>query len=389
MKLLFFKTSILMLITSISTNAQVEHIYSNSFEVNAHTIATLNLKNVVADIKVSTDDKIHFDYSIEFRNFNQKEIDSLLEGIEVTATMKANRLTLSALSSTMLGLTVYHIDTPLALTNVSDFLLIKKDKNKEEKVSRVSKDSILRSIGKVYNAETAFNKLRVLDENGEEKPLDIKSLRMHKSRFTIKVPDYVMLKIKGNEAQIKMEDEMINELSMDLDRGLFQALSLSNRNNKIKVNYIRHFKVASIEGGDYTITNVKKALIGSINGTRIHSEFSKIEIGEIQEDNIITDFNSEFWIYNWTPNFKRFNMYSEYSKINLFYPESKYSLSTFGLNTKHHLLGAVGIIGPSKSGDKTKMLIIGDQKTAQNKIDMDISHGVIRLDKEVISVPRN
>lgn len=212
---------------------------------------------------------------------------------------------------------------------------------------------------------------------------------MHKSRFTIKVPDYLILKIRGNEAQIKMEDEMTNELSMDLDRGSFKAVSLSNIQNKIKVNYIRYFKVESIEGGDYTINNVNKVLIGSINGTRIHSEFSKFEIGEIQGGNIITDFNSEFWFYNWTQNFKRFNMYSEYSKINLFYPESKYSLSTFGLNTKHHLLGVVGEIGMSKSGDKTKMLTIGDQKTAKNKIEMDIIHGVVRFDKDVISVPIN
>ena len=61
-------------------------------------------------------------------------------------------------------------------------------------------------------------------------------------------------------------------------------------------------------------------MIGTVYNASIISEFSKIEIGEIREGTSITDFNSTYWFYNWSGDFKKFDMQAEYSKVNMFKP---------------------------------------------------------------------
>ena len=57
-----FKLIIMMLITSLSVQAQTEKVYSKTFETDKSTTAIFNLENTTVAIEESTDGKVHFDY---------------------------------------------------------------------------------------------------------------------------------------------------------------------------------------------------------------------------------------------------------------------------------------------------------------------------------------
>jgi len=390
MKTLLFKSLVLTLITSMSMNAQRKQIYSKVFDVNVQTKAIFNLDDSAVIIEPSDDDKVHLDYAIVFDRFSMMEIDSLISKMKIEATLQNNQISLK--TNNVLKSHEYFTYNGTGSFYVDNLFKSKKG-NKKDSIFHKLKDSIQREIREKYKEkplDSLGSWFKVKEENGAIKSLkELGGVKVVKGQFVIKIPSFVKLTINAKTAYITFAGEIKNELSVSLKRGKLSAQQLINEYNQINIDDAG-FEVEVIKNGEYTLNNISKGLIGSIYNAQITSEFSKIEIGEIAKGVSITDFNSEYWFYNWTPNFNRFNMYSEYSKINLFYPDSKkYSLSTFGFNTKHHFKNVIGEIGPNKKGEKSKMMIVGDEKTAKNKIKMDIIHGVIRFGKDVISIPRS
>ncbi|MCK0110190.1 hypothetical protein MWU58_12855 [Flavobacteriaceae bacterium S0825] len=375
MKLFKSKILVLMLITSITTFAQNELIYSKIFDTNSSTTAIFNLENTAVAIEESIDDKIHFDYKIEFKNYSKKEIKSFLDNIKVEATMFENNITLDAKSATKVSQTSYAFDTPFGLTLESDFF---KTDSMTQKSMRKSKDSIIKLINDESLSKVILKSVKFLDNDNNEKPIDFDKVKMYKSQFVIKLPNSVSLKINAKESQITFRNDMTNELSIDLNKGLFKAKKLINNYNKIKI-VKASFKSEKIVGGNYDFINVSNGLIGSIKNIKINSELSKLEIGEIEKNITITDFNSEYWFYNWSTDFGRFNLYSEYSKIHYFYPESDYSLKVVGNNTVNYLGETKITMQPTKNGKKFKMMERKPRKEGvfAGAINFDIVHGVI------------
>jgi len=375
MKLFKSKILVLMLITSITTFAQNELIYSKSFDINSSTTAIFNLENTAVAIEESIDDKIHFDYKIEFKNYSKKEIKSFLDNIKVEATMFENNITLDAKSATKVSQTSYAFDTPFGLTLESDFF---KTDSMTQKSMRKSKDSIIKLINDESLSKVILKSVKFLDNDNNEKPIDFDKVKMYKSQFVIKLPKSVSLKINAKESQITFRNDMTNELSIDLNKGLFKAKKLINNYNKIKI-VKASFKSEKIVGGNYDFINVSNGLIGSVKNININSELSKLEIGEIEKNITITDFNSEYWFYNWSTDFGRFNLYSEYSKIHYFYPESDYSLKVVGNNTVNYLGETKITMQPTKNGKKFNMM----ERKPRGKgifsgaINFNIVHGVI------------
>ena len=375
MKLFKSKILVLMLITSITTFAQNELIYSKSFDINSSTTAIFNLENTAVAIEESIDDKIHFDYKIEFKNYSKKEIKSFLDNIKVEATMFENNITLDAKNATKVSQTSYAFDTPFGLTLESGFF---KTDSMTQKSMRKSKDSIIKLINDESLSKVILKSVKFLDNDNNEKPIDFDKVKMYKSQFVIKLPKSVSLKINAKESQITFRNDMTNELSIDLNKGLFKAKKLINNYNKIKI-VKASFKSEKIVGGNYDFINVSNGLIGSVKNININSELSKLEIGEIEKNITITDFNSEYWFYNWSTDFGRFNLYSEYSKIHYFYPESDYSLKVVGNNTVNYLGETKITMQPTKNGQKFNMMERKPRKEGvfAGAINFDIVHGVI------------
>ena len=381
MKRLTFKISVLMLITSVAMVAQKKTVYSQSFSVDENTTAIFNLENTTVSIVESTDGKVHFDYTLEFDGYSVEEMREQLREIEVKATKFDNHITLVSNSVTKISSVSFAFNSPNGL--ILDDVDLQKD---TDSIVRKSRDSIIEEIrynafGKIKAPFKYFSdRFKTKDENGKIeniKKLDIKILR---SQFVIKIPPYLKLKINGKDAQITMRDDNENELSVVLKRGYFYAKQLHNEYNVFKIENA-HLRAEAITGGTYSFNNISKGLIGSLQNVKITSEFSKIQIGELKEKVSITDFNSEYFFYNWDTDFKRFDLFSEYSKIHLFYPEDNdFSMKVMGNNTKS-MYGKDLVIEmqPTSKGEKFNMM----ERKAKGEghfsgaINFDIIHGII------------
>ncbi|WP_299334318.1 hypothetical protein [uncultured Psychroserpens sp.] len=353
MKRLTFKLLTLMLITSVSVSAQKKTVYSQSFEVNKSTATLLNLENTTVAIEASTDGKVHFDYTIEFSQYSKKEMESFLNDIKIEAVQFENTVTLNASSFQNISKVAYQLDAPFGLTlEDTDFKFGKAN----DTIQRKSKDSLLQEIRGGEFKNLPFKNLKMLSENGEKKDIDFKRVKMYKSRFVIKLPAFVNVKIIGNQAQISFLDDVTNEISLNLKKGTLEGKYLSNNYNNFKVNDAS-FEFEGISGGNFSFDNVINGKIGSLQNVSINSEFSKIEIGEIQDKVSITDYNGEYWLYNWAKDFKRFDLFSEYTKLYFFYPETyDFSLSVIGNNTVNHFENMSITMQPTKSDEKFNMM---------------------------------
>lgn len=163
-----------------------------------------------------------------------------------------------------------------------------------------------------------------------------------------------------------------------LKGGTLKTKSIINSFNKVKVENA-NIEATEIVGGDYEFTNLKNSKIVSIENVKIISEFSKVEIGEIRKGNTITDFNSEYWFYNWSDNFERFHLYSEYSKIHFFYPALDYGFKVIGHNTKNFVDKYQINMQPTSKDDKYIMMEKKQKGEGvfSGQIFFDIIHGII------------
>ena len=373
MKVQTFKLWFLILITS-NAIAQKETIFNKSYEVNTITSANLNLENIAIAIESSKDNKLYFEYQIEFNHYSQSEIKQFIDQLQIETLQQGNTITLNAKSLSKVVQQSIILDSPFGITFEDDFF---KLNNKEKEVVKKSEDSIIREINRDFNASN-YKFFKVLDKEGNKTDLDLKSTKMYKSKFVIKIPPYVKLNIQGNDAQITFNSNLSNAIILQLKQGFIKGKSISNNANEFKVDNA-NFNVEHLNGGLFQFNNVNKGLIGSLNNVVIQSEFSKIEIGKIGKTNKIKDFNSEYWLYNWDKQFDTFKLNSEYSKLHYFKPEEDYSLSVIGNNTKSNIGNMKVELQKTKTNEKSKMIERKSNGIGQysGAITIDIVHGII------------
>jgi len=359
MKRLTFKICVLMLITSVSMFGQnklfahQETVYSEDFSVEKNDTAILNLENTTVAIENSTDGKIHFDYVIEFSSYSKKDIQSFIKDIKVEASQFENNITLNASSIQNISRVAYELETAFGLTlddNIFGFGKV------NDTIYRKSKDSLVNEISSIKIDNSIIKNLKKLNKKGEKEAIDFSKVKMYKSKFVIKIPAYVKVRIIGKQAQITFLDDIANDVSLSLKKGTVKGKLLSNIYNKFTLNQAS-FKFEHISGGNFSFDEVSVGKIGTLQNARLNSQFSKLEIGEIQDKVTITDYNSEYWFYNWAKDFERFDMYSEYTKLYFFYPEiHDFALTIVGNNTVNHFDNMTVNMQPTKKDEKFKML---------------------------------
>ncbi|WP_412986048.1 hypothetical protein [Pontimicrobium sp. IMCC45349] len=384
MKSLFNLKLLLLYFVATHGLAQNEHIYHEVLETNPNSEAIFNLKNTTVYIIPSTDGKMYFDYQVKFENYSNKERKSVLEGITVNAEKFENTITLVSKNITKTPKVAIHYNSNNGLTMTDDFFGF--NKSDSLKVFRKSKDSLVKVMNKnpLNSSDWFFKKFKELDKNGKTKRISSKNVKIIRSTFIIKVPPYIPLTIQGTDTQITFGDDIQNEIHLDLKRGFLKAKVLANNNNHIKVKDAS-CKIETILGGSLIFNNVKNGIIGSLDDVTIDSEFSDIEIGEVGKDNRIKDFNSTYWFYNFTDDFKVFKVNAEYSKLKLFYPVKDFELSAIGHNTIHYIGEHKISMQPNRDGEKFKMMERKPKtKTPSGSIDLDIIHGVLYTSDEFI-----
>ncbi|MBT8245671.1 hypothetical protein [Winogradskyella sp.] len=372
---------LLIFITSVSAFAQRHRIIKKEFTVNKNTSIVLNLDNISVAFEESTDGKIHFDYVMEFDGYSKKKMQSLIDNVSVELNGSNDVVSLNAKSKSRMYSEIYSVDSPHSIT-LNDVYF----KPKMDSVVRKSKDSLLKEIEfknrprHLSSLKFMQDRFKVMKKDGKLKNLTKGSLKMLRSEFVIKLPPFVKLTINAKGTNLYFRNDIQNQLSITSKDGSVKAKAITNAYNKVKVKGA-NFDATNLIGGDYMFKNISKGKIGEMSNARINSEFSKIEIGEIGKQTQIIDFNSEYWFYNWSNNFERFNLYSEYSKIHLFYPKANHSMKMVGNNTKS-LIGSNKFevnMQPTKNGEKYTIMTkdVKDETKPINEIYFDIIHGII------------
>jgi hypothetical protein len=361
--------------------AQKHKVLQKVFDTNQSTTAVLNLNHTNVTIQRSTDGKMYIDYVVEFENYPKKEVEEILEDVEIEATKFDNNIHLEING---FGQVIsYKIEKGFILNE--DFLEAGKTTDSILYV-RKSKDSIIKQI-QTPSLE-GFKKIskffKIVTEQGETSHLKKKNVKVRNSSLIIKIPKDVRLNILAEKSEITIDHNFVNELNLTCVGGTFKAKHLQNPNNNVEINDA-DLKIETISNGLYHFKKVKNGMIAEVKNTVIDSEFSKIEFGEIGENVKINDFNSTYWLYNFTEDFERFNVLAEYSKLYLFCPETDYELSTFGHNTIHYIDGLKITMQLNREGKKSKMMEHrAKTDTPAGHIDLDIVNGVLYTTDEFI-----
>lgn len=378
MKVLF-RIILLMLITSAMLNAQNHNVYRESFVINKNTTAIFNLENITVAIEESTDGKIHIDYNIEFEGYSIKEIQSFLDEIAIDVSNFDNHITLTAKSENKISFETFEFKTTEAISIKNDFFVSKKDSIVRKSIDSLRAEIERNNSNRVNNPLKYINdRFKKVDQNGKVTNFKKGGVNIMRSNFVIKVPPFLKLTINAKESGLYVRNNLRNELSVMLKGGTLKTKSIINSFNKVKVENA-NIEATEIVGGDYEFTNLKNSKIVSIENVKIISEFSKVEIGEIRKGNTITDFNSEYWFYNWSDNFERFHLYSEYSKIHFFYPALDYGFKVIGHNTKNFVDKYQINMQPTSKDDKYIMMEKKQKGEGvfSGQIFFDIIHGII------------
>lgn len=379
-----FRLIIILGMISGLSQAQVQTIFQENFDAKNLETLKLDLNASSVMIEESDDDKVHFDYKISFENYSKKEIEKFLEQINVSSQIIGNELQFETNSENVLGEVVYNLETLYGITFDGDHIVFKERDNRE---FRKSKHYFL-DINDGFRAESLkeyLKNLKGLDGKGNKRKVNLKNVKITKTNFTIRIPKYLNFKIRATNSALRFIDDISSKIELYGKDVNLKSKDLKNPLNNFNLTN-GQLRANAIEGGTYKFDNVRTIQCAELKNVSIQSELSYFRIGVIGKDVHINDFNSKFWLHNFSQDFGAFKMTTEYSEINLFYPENMdYLLTTFGHDTIHYHHNLVTEITPSKKDKSTKMMIIGDQtKQHSNTIEIESVHGVIRFGVDFI-----
>jgi len=374
-KSVLVKCLMLLLFVSTKVFAQKEHVYSKVFETDIETTAILNISESSVSIESSPDDKVYVDYYLEFEGYSIEEINKLKKEFNIESNLNFNHLTI--LVGELPESNNVIIEDNKEIINVG--INRQEDKINNQLVNYKSKDSLLSEIKVDKSRKKSLGEVwkKLKDKISKIKGVSNYSIKAFETNLIIKVPSSLKFTINGRKSFITLNELINGELSINLKGGKLRAKNLQNV-KRVKI-VDAGFEVEEIKNGIFNLSSVRSGKIGSIKNASITSEFSKIEIGEVKERVVINDFNSEYKFYNFSSNFKQFDLFSEYSKVHIFDSEFDYSFKVIGNNTVFYNGETAISMQPTKNGEKFTMIEkkSNDVNSFGGHINMDIIHGAI------------
>lgn len=377
MKLSIYKITIFFLLNGfIAVSQNRELVLKKSFKVNGNTILNIDFDNVTAEFKESTDNQIHLDYSIEFKNNSDKIKYKVFKGINAKVFKENNTVNLDVKNSMYLGeLYIMEVDATSFMELMKTFY---KEKKKNEFLYK-SKDSILNEI--------SFSKGHSIDDYIEktkkEKLNNVfgKSNRKFKQRFIIHVPKTVKIILKANHSKVNFTYNLETTFKINAFKTQFKFKKiLAKENSIIASNGI--FQAEKVVNGRMELLDMNKVVIGEISNMTLATETSKIEIGELGENVGFNDFNSKLFFYNFGNNFSKFNLKGDYSKL-YFYniKDTNCKMDVYGYTTTLKIGETKTSFGTNKKKDLYKIL---NKKPNYNiksigDIEIELTNGILNL----------
>ncbi len=379
-----FKITAMMLITSLPVQSQIKDIFKKSYDATNLKNLVLDLEGTFVEIRASDDNKVHFDYTIEFENYSSKEIDKILKVIKPESQIINNKLEFKSKGNNISGDVTYSIETLYGITFEGDYINFKEPTTK---MFRKSKQYFLEinSSSRGKSLKEYLKNLREVDDKGEKRKINSKHVKILRTNFTIKLPSHLNIRLMAVNSNMTFKLDLEGQINVNARNTDLKFQSIQNPLNNFDI-VNGSFRSNALNRGSYRFTHVDEVQIAEIKNLTIDSEFSTTKIGEIGEDVKIVDFNSKFWIHNFSNDFGTFIMNTEYSEINLFYPEEiDYYIETFGHDTFHNVGFTSADVPPSRKNESSKMMVIGEE-TSPNKIQINSVHGIIRFAEDFIEI---
>ncbi|WCO00759.1 hypothetical protein [Psychroserpens ponticola] len=380
-----FKLVVMMVITSLSAFAQNSPILSKQLIATDKTELSLDIRNAFVQLETSPDEHIYIDYAIDFKNYRTGEIKSILKGITTDVIQNGDAYVLKIDSKTKMSSKVYNLESDfgISLDKVMPTPELTYRKFKKSKESLFGK-----FLWDESKAEVVLEMFRKFKVDGTTEKVDLDKVKLYNVKFVIKVPQQMKLNLKLKQSEVRFNYASENKINCDAENSTIRSLGFTNQLSSFKMNNGR-FKAHHTSGGKYAFKNLNSIIIGALDNVVIDSEFSDFSIGEVGENTKINDFNSQFWLYDFNSEMGEYIMNTEYSKINVYYPEntSNFLMITKGYATVHYVDNTIFETPPSKQNKPVKMLVYGnDTPSVLNKVSINTINGIIRLGKDFIDI---
>ncbi|CAL2062559.1 hypothetical protein [Tenacibaculum sp. 190524A05c] len=366
MKPLLFKIS--MFFVCFSLNSQIKTVFYES--INASQLNTLELaiKNIPLDVKKSYDDKVRIDFKLEFKNFSEREIDSVINQIELNNRIENKKLILKINSKEEISKRSVYIHERITNKEMQKLMNKILKSYTQYNSKKKTKKEIIEKHNKFRQELTDYASL-------EEKELRNKKNKLMKSFFTLYLPEKLLnnLNVKAKRCRFDFSDLELKNLDLFVDDSYLNILKLSN--SKITCWNGSTF-LGEVESSVIIGRSTTSIMIGEIANSNLITEYTKVEIGEIGKYNDIKDFNSKFYFYNYNDKFEKFDFKGEYSTIYFYESDLDYDMSCYGYDTTYFIDKDTIVSQPSKTGKKSKMM---ERKRKNNKpysgeVNFDIVH---------------
>lgn len=378
-----------ILILSGLVFGQKKSIYQKSIDSKQIDNLTLNLSDAYLSVKQSKDNQIHFNFSIEFFNYSESEIDEIISSINTDLTRRENGYYFTLTSQVGLASAVYSFDADYGLfldntTFKSGDGIKRRFRKSKESLKKLVED---KTNGKQEKLLLMFKKYT---ESGEVVDINLEDEKSYRVSFNVEIPALENLNLNLENSEIDLMFNFEGIIRCLANKSKITTRELINNDNKFEL-VGGNLKSTSVKGGKYKFDSVDKVIIAEISNSEIESEFSDVSIGEMTSPIKITDFNSEYWFYELTPSESKYYFSGEYSKINMYYPSSNsdYKIETIGFNTAHYLENTRMDIAPNRENVMNKMLVATKDKSNDAKsVDfaIEIKNGVVRLGKDFIEM---
>ncbi len=371
---------ILFFIGSFGLMGQSKKKYQKTFPVDKNTKLKFETQNVDVTFKVWNRDEVKIDFIIDFRNYSDKEIQHISNGIDMSALMEStgdsNYLQIRTASPISIGKFSYYIKNGVIhLSNTTGWVEADESKSFRDLNKEV------KAINKGYKPEGY-----IVFENDSVALKDVKTshhkgIQSVRSTYEIYVPAYMILNLQVSKADLNLDGKFANLIRGSFHESNLKASELHNNYNAISLMN-GSIKIKNIKGGSYTFKDVNNGEIGEIEDAFLETEFSVIDIRKITKNVQFSDFKSDIFIYNLGDNFKSVHMICKYSDIKIYIDkDQKYYMEAIGNNAVLNDNGTKIIMQPNKNGDKHKMFTRGkdNPETRKNTFKLDLIHGFVTL----------
>lgn len=377
---------LILLLVSQASFSQKNVVFKKSFPAEKIQSFKINSRNAYLKLKTSEDNSIHFDFSIEFNNYDSKDRIEILDGITTSMVKKGDAYYFDLKSESELNSFVYSLNSGFGLffdnttTNTTD-----GGKRRFKNSKKGLKNTILMDKQKQGKMLLMFKRYK---ENGEIEDINFEEEKYYKVSFEIRIPKGIKLEMYLKDTELDLVENYSDPIFCLGKNSNLTFRELSNSKNRVELEG-GSIKALGLKGGNYSLNGLSKVVLVEIEDLELDTEFTDLSIGEVRANVSIKDYNSEYWLYSFSKDLGELKINSEYSKLNIYYPKEKegFLLTTYGMNTLHYIGKMKTVIPPNRKNESSNMMTVGDP-TAPNtmKIDVNIRHGIIRLGNDFIEI---